>query len=73
MAALDYHSNLSRAGQMNNAPRHAPQLETGMEIADIDATPTLVAAIGGLALVTLILLKRFGFRFDFGVSASAGK
>lgn len=38
---------------------------------DIDDTPKIVAAIGLAALITLIMLKRAGFRFSFG--ATVGK
>lgn len=39
----------------------------------IDNTPRAVAAIVLGAAVLLILLKRAGFRFNFGVGANLGK
>lgn len=76
MGPLDYHSNLglNSANQMGSAQRHATVTpDAGIEIADIDGTPMVVAAIGGLALVVLVFLKRAGFRFDFGVSGGVGR
>lgn len=76
MGPLDYHSNLglNSANQMGQTARHATVTpDAGLEIADIDGTPAVVAAVGMLAIVTLVFLKRAGFRFDFGITASAGK
>ena len=76
MSALDYHSNLglNSANQQGQTARHATVTpDVGLDIGDIDGTPAVVAVIGGLALVTLIFLKRAGFRFDFGISGGVGK
>lgn len=76
MASAQYHSNLGLYGaqQQNQSVRHSQIQEApGLDIGDIDGTPMTVAAIGALALIALIALKRAGFRFDFGLSASAGK
>jgi hypothetical protein len=39
----------------------------------IDATPRAVAAIIAGSAIFLFLLKRAGFRFNFGVGANIGK
>lgn len=61
----------------NGGSPHTARQDDGYGVDDftdfIDNTPRAVGIAVAVAAVTLFLLKRAGFRFNFGVGANIGK